>query len=199
MFRKKQYPILQMLFVCTPQSPFTSLVPSSPKSILQCCCSQPQTERSVSFDVGDTFFRHESSTARDLGVLSAALYKNSHHALKVLDAMCGCGIRSLRYLAEAQADFVLANDANPDCGDIIARNLARAGRESESWLVQHSDANRVLTQCYLDKDFYDLIDVDSFGSDNTFLRAAFSAVKLGGMLYLTSTDGFSSGGHRPQQ
>ncbi|KAL9421818.1 hypothetical protein AB3S75_034147 [Citrus x aurantiifolia] len=101
-----------------------------------------QTERGLQFETEDTFFRHESATGRDLGVLSAALYKQSKQQLRVLDVMCGCGIRSLRYLAEAKADFVMANDGN--------------------------DAHRRVI-----------------------------LVKRDGLLYLTSTDGYSSGGHRP--
>nr|POE85826.1 trna (guanine(26)-n(2))-dimethyltransferase [Quercus suber] len=56
-----------------------------------------------------------------------------------------------------------------------------------------------MAECYLQRDFFDLIDVDSFGSDSSFfLRNAMNALKLdGGLLYVTSTDGYSSGGHRP--
>lgn len=63
----------------------------------------------------------------------------------------------------------------------------------------NSDANKVMTERYLEKDYFGLVDVDSFGSDSSFLRAAIGAVKLDGLLYITSTDGYSSGGHRPQQ
>ncbi|KAL0321768.1 UNVERIFIED_CONTAM: tRNA (guanine(26)-N(2))-dimethyltransferase [Sesamum calycinum] len=180
-----------------PLTAFTCLS-SKPLNPPKCCKSQPQIERGLSFDVGDTFFRHESSTGRDLGVLSAAIYKKSHNALRVLDAMCGCGIRSMRYLVEADADFVLANDANHECGGVISGNLEKADREKKRWVVKHSDANRVLTECYLERDFFDLIDVDSFGSESSYLRAAMCAVKLDGLLYVTSTDGYSSGGHRPE-
>ncbi|XP_047963026.1 tRNA (guanine(26)-N(2))-dimethyltransferase isoform X1 [Salvia hispanica] len=165
---------------------------------IKCCKSEIQTERGHSFDTGGTFFRHESATGRDLGVLAAAVYKRDHNALRVLDAMCGCGIRSLRYLAEADADFVLANDANPDYGELISANLGNAGVGGERWEVKHLDANRLLTERYLERDYFDLIDVDSFGSDSTFLRSAMCSVKLDGLLYLTCTDGYSSGGHRPQ-
>lgn len=61
------------------------------------------------------------------------------------------------------------------------------------------DANRIMTECYLKRDFYDLIDIDSFGSDSSFLRSAINALRMDGLLYVTSTDGFSSGGRRPQQ
>lgn len=183
------------------------LIPATPfrrtlNPIVRIFKSQYETERDIQFDVGDSFFRHESATGRDLGVLSAALYKQSNGSLRVLDAMCGCGIRSLRYLMEAKADFVLANDANDNHGRIIADNLSQvssASGEERRWTVMHSDAARVMTECYLERNFFDLIDIDSFGSDSNFMRAALCAVKLRGLMYITSTDGYSSGGHRPQQ
>lgn len=61
------------------------------------------------------------------------------------------------------------------------------------------DANRVLSESYLRRDWFDLIDLDCFGSESGFLRAAFNAVRIGGLVYVTSTDGFSSGGHRPER
>ncbi|XP_076927256.1 tRNA (guanine(26)-N(2))-dimethyltransferase-like [Bidens hawaiensis] len=160
--------------------------------------SHHETERGFRFQTGNTFFRHESATGRDLGVLAAALYKKSNNYLRVLDAMCGCGIRSLRYLAEAKADFVLANDANEECNGVIVSNLLSVSSEDERrWKVSHAVANRVLAERYVERDLFDCVDVDSFGSDSSFFRLAFDTVKLGGLLYVTSTDGFSSGGHRP--
>ncbi|XP_004308976.1 PREDICTED: tRNA (guanine(26)-N(2))-dimethyltransferase isoform X1 [Fragaria vesca subsp. vesca] len=161
--------------------------------------SEHQTERGLKFDTGDTFFRHESATGRDLGVLAATLYKKSRGKLRVLDALCGCGVRSLRYLVEAEADFVLANDGNVDSRDVITANLSQVEEEEERWKVTLTDANRIMTECYMNRDFYDLIDIDSFGSDSSFLRSAINALRMDGLLYVTSTDGFSSGGRRPQQ
>ncbi|KAA8533981.1 hypothetical protein F0562_031498 [Nyssa sinensis] len=173
---------------------------TNPRTSISCHKSEYRTERGLEFDIGDSFFRHESATGRDLGVLAAALYKKSIGNLRVLDAMCGCGIRSLRYLVEAEADFVLANDANDYYRRVILSNLLQVSRgfgDERRWILTHSDANRVMTECYLHRDYFDLIDVDSFGSESTFLRSAFSALKLGGLLYITSTDGYTSGGHRP--
>lgn len=156
------------------------------------------TERGVEFITGEAFFRQESATGRDLGVLAASLHKKENGRLRVLDALCGCGIRSLRYLAEAEADFVAANDGNDMYGSTIVENLSRVSREEEGrWVVTHLEANRVMMDYYLQKSFFDFIDVDSFGSDSSFLRSAICTLKLGGLLYVTSTDGFSSGGHRP--
>uniref|UniRef100_A0A2N9J6K0 tRNA (guanine(26)-N(2))-dimethyltransferase n=1 Tax=Fagus sylvatica TaxID=28930 RepID=A0A2N9J6K0_FAGSY len=167
------------------------------------CKSDYHTERGLEFQAGETFFRHESATGRDLGVLAAYLHKKSKSKLRVLDALCGCGIRSLRYLVEAEADFVLANDGNDEYRRIISENLCRSrvprgfGDDERRWAVTHFDANRLMTECYLQRDLFDLIDVDSFGSDSSFLRSAMNALKLDGLLYITSTDGYTSGGHRP--
>ncbi|KAF6262612.1 S-adenosyl-L-methionine-dependent methyltransferase [Scenedesmus sp. NREL 46B-D3] len=65
--------------------------------------------------------------------------------------------------------------------------------------VTHVEANRLLASTYLAEGYFDLVDVDSFGSDCSHLAAALQAVKFGGLLYLTSTDGFCSGGKRPQR
>lgn len=66
-------------------------------------------------------------------------------------------------------------------------------------MITHFHANRLFTECYLQKEFFDLVDIDSFGGDTSFLRSALCVVKIGGLLYLTSTDGRSSGGHRPSR
>ncbi|GLC35987.1 hypothetical protein PLESTF_001246700 [Pleodorina starrii] len=63
--------------------------------------------------------------------------------------------------------------------------------------ISHADANRLLTNCYMRESYYDLVDVDSFGSETMHFPAAIDAVRYGGLLYLTSTDGFTSSGKRP--
>jgi hypothetical protein len=60
--------------------------------------------------------------------------------------------------------------------------------------VSRADGERLLASRSLAEDYYDLVDVDSFGSETGHLRAALGAVRHGGMLFLTSTDGMSAGG-----
>lgn len=205
------------MFTFTPLSPKPICainVKSSPSTLKPASCSSPlpkftafslklrvnceyQTERGLEFDTGGAFYRRESATGRDLGILAASLHKKSNGSLRVLDALCGCGIRSLRYLVEAEADFVVANDGNDSYGSTIEKNLSRATKGERRWLVTHLEANRVMVDYYMQKSFFDFIDVDSFGSDSSFLRSAMNTLRHGGLLYVTSTDGFSSGGHRP--
>eukprot|EP00983_Pelagomonas_calceolata_P065387 1148571-Pelagomonas_calceolata.AAC.6 len=81
----------------------------------------------------------------------------------------------------------------------LSRDVWHWEQEGEGSIVRVSqvDATRILTACFLNEDFYDVIDIDSFGSDSRFIGSSLDAVKHDGLLYLTSTDGFSAGGHRP--
>lgn len=47
--------------------------------------------------------------------------------------------------------------------------------------------------------WFDLIDIDVFGSDSSAIGPAIDAIRFGGLLFLTSTDGFSSSGKRPMR
>eukprot|EP00899_Mesostigma_viride_P014320 jgi/Mesvir1/2288/Mv19326-RA.1 len=68
--------------------------------------------------------------------------------------------------------------------------------ESGRWRVTHADVTKLLMHCYQSKDYFDVVDVDAFGSNITAVEAAVDAVRHGGLLYLTATDGFVAGGHR---
>ncbi|KAJ3676494.1 hypothetical protein LUZ60_003906 [Juncus effusus] len=164
-----------------------------------------ESERGMEFTTGGLFYRRESSAARDLAVLSAALLtRRAGRGIRVLDAMCGCGVRPARYLAQGGAGFVWANDAFEGCRAVISANLASVAARVEeggrrNWVVTHLHANRLFSECYLRKEYFDLVDIDSFGGETSFLRSALNVVKIGGFVYLTSTDGRSSAGHRPSR
>ena len=80
-------------------------------------------ERGVKFVKDKTFYRKESTHGRDLAVLSASLLKDERGRLRVLDLMCGSGIRSTRYLTQSKADFVWANDNYSEAHSTIMKNL----------------------------------------------------------------------------
>lgn len=145
-------------------------------------------EGKATFNIGSAFYNPNAETVRDLAVLLAAVYRQHHGHLRVLDAMAGCGVRSLRYVLESQADFVWANDSNSDIQAVLSENLARSLR-SEQYRVSDRDAIRVFFDCYNRQDYYDLVDVDGFGSPVPFIHACLSACAINGLLYLTSTDG----------
>lgn len=142
----------------------------------------------------NAFYRRSSQSGRDLAVLAAAIYRQHHGQLRVIDAMTGCGVRSLRYQLESGADWVWANEGNPELRALLQENL-RQGMAPESYGITHQDANQLFFRCAQQQDYYDLIDIDNFGSPTPFISSALWAVKFGGLLYLTSTDGRTTGGH----
>ena len=155
-------------------------------------------EGKATFYVGSAFYRSQSQIGRDLAVLAAAVYKHNRGQLRVLDAMTGCGVRSLRYHLEAGADWVWANEGNPELQTVLAKNLT-LGMQPQTYQVTHQNANQVFFSCYQQRDYYDLVDIDSFGSPAPYLSTALWAAKIGGLLYLTNTDGRTTGGRNPDK
>lgn len=153
-------------------------------------------EGKAQFYLESAFFRPHSQVGRDLAVLAAAVYRQQRGQLRVLDAMTGCGVRPLRYHLEAGADWVWANEGNPDLREVLSQNLAQ-GMRSRSYRITHQDANQVFFTCYQERDFYDLVDIDCFGSGAPYLSTGLWAARLGGLVYLTSTDTRTTSGHNP--
>lgn len=157
-----------------------------------------QQEGQARFQTAGAFYRPQSQVGRDLALLAADLYRRRHGQLRVLDAMTGCGVRPLRYQLEAKADWVWANEGNPELAAMLGRNLA-AGLRPDSYRITHQDANQVFFTCYQQRDYYDLVDVDNFGGPAPFASSALWATKIGGLLYLTSTDGRATSGRDPDR
>ena len=152
-------------------------------------------EGQVRFQVGSAFYRPTSQLARDLGVLAAAIAQQNHGQLRVLDVTTGCGVRALRYGVESQATWIWANDANPEVAATLSQNLAPLGSGVRT---THWSANQVFFDCHQRQDYYDLVDLDNFGSPAAHLSACLQATRLGGLIYLTSTDSRNVAGHDPE-
>jgi tRNA (guanine26-N2/guanine27-N2)-dimethyltransferase len=155
-------------------------------------------EGQARFQVEGAFYRSKSKIGRDLAILAATVYRQQRGELRVLDAMTGCGVRPLRYQLEAGANWVWANEANPDLRVLLTDNLAQ-GMKPRSYRITHQDANQLFFTCYQQRDFYDLVDIDNFGNPSPFLATGLWATKIGGLLYLTSTDGRTTSGHAPEK
>jgi tRNA (guanine26-N2/guanine27-N2)-dimethyltransferase len=149
----------------------------------------------VTFQTGEAFYRPTSALSRDLGVLAAKVYRQRQGKLVVLDAMSGCGVRSLRYGVEAAADWVWANEANLDVAPILRQNLQKLPQSQ--WQLTHEHALRLLSHCATQQQYFDLVDLDSFGSPAAFLSAIIPITRLGGLIYVTATDSRTCAGHDP--
>lgn len=126
---------------------------------------------------------------------------SAQRPLRWLDLMAGCGIRGLRWGLEALAESgpgleLWANDADPDRSSLLTSNLQPL--QHVSGLALHTScqaADRLLRQAYLDRTFFDLIDLDAFGCPNALLQSALAVLRFKGLLVLASTDGRSPTGH----
>jgi tRNA (guanine26-N2/guanine27-N2)-dimethyltransferase len=154
-------------------------------------------EGEAKFILGEAFYRESSRISRDLGVLAAQVYRHRRGRLRVLDGMSAAGVRSLRYALEAQADFVWANEGNPDLGDCLQQNLAAL--PPDRYWISHRSLEPLLAERAMEKDYFDLVDLDAFGSPLAFLQGSLRSIRYGGLLYLTSTDGRSISGQLPEQ
>jgi tRNA (guanine26-N2/guanine27-N2)-dimethyltransferase len=154
-------------------------------------------EGKAEFIIANAFYRPESLIVRDLGVLAARVYKQETGSLRILDGMTGTGVRTLRYWLESGADWIHANDGNPEIKAVLEENL-QTPIQQQRVKITYRNVNDILYESYLRRDYYDLVDVDAFGSPAAFLHSILIATRIGGLIYLTSTDGRSATGHQPE-
>jgi tRNA (guanine26-N2/guanine27-N2)-dimethyltransferase len=126
---------------------------------------------------GGVFFNPEQELNRDLTVAVLRAYRErGDGAESYLDAMTATGVRAVR--AAADGWDVTALDVDPDAVELARENLRANGLEGT---VRRRDANVDLHQNY-----YDVVDLDPFGTPIPFADAAFRRTR--DVLCVTATD-----------
>ena len=144
------------------------------------------TERGVTVDTTHAFYRATTALARDLAVLAARCVSTADEPLTVLDVLSGSGIRAARYLAQANAARVVANDISTRSR--LSANLAAVATPYGAWETTHEDGCRLLSRLALDGETFTVVDVDGFGSDGVPVSLALGCVRFGGIIVLNCTD-----------
>ena len=136
------------------------------------------------------FFNPRGQLARSFGVLAVRAYSiRVGRKLTVADAFTGVGTRAIRYLLEASksVDWVFANDSSPVALSFAVRNALNNNVidrikfscwETRRFFWRTNEANT----------FFDVIDLDVFGTPMPFIQFALVALKYQGAIYITSTD-----------
>lgn len=108
--------------------------------------------------------------------------------LRVLEALAASGLRSIRFAKEVPGlRAVVANDCSARAVELMGRNVAFNG--VGALVTPHmADARLLMYQSKADKEPFDVIDLDPYGSPAPFLDAAVQAVSEGGLLCVTCTD-----------
>lgn len=157
-------------------------------------------ERSIVFNPGEAFFNPKNRFVRDLGVLAAAVYRQETGSLRILETMAGSGVRALRYGLEAGADELWINEGNPELGALLRANLAPVADQLGDRLhLSHCNATQLLAQSLARAETYDWVDLDAFGPGTEYFGLALQVTAVGGLLYVTATDGRALGGHDPDR
>lgn len=148
-----------------------------------------------------TFFNPAQKLNRDLSVAVIRECFKDRGSIRILDAMSATGLRGIRYLKEIDNCVVFMNDISRSSVESIRANLllngvsdaeylegdlsgVRAGGDARAKVVR-SDCNVLMaaTPC-----FFDVVDIDPFGSCSEYIDNAIRAVRHGGLLCLTATD-----------
>lgn len=126
---------------------------------------------------------------RDISV--ALLNVLNEKNLQICDLMAGSGVRSLRFLKELNAGIIkslVVNDNNVNFVELFKKNIELNklnSKISELNVCVHSkDANKLL----LESSGFDYIDIDPFGSPNSFLENSIVRLSRKGILAVTATD-----------
>ena len=131
----------------------------------------------------EVFYNPVMQTNRDISIL--LLNSIDKKSMNIADIMAGSGIRSIRFAKELKKGKIKSlhtNDSSSSAVKAIKKNikLNKAGRV----VVHNLDANQFI----LESSGFDYIDVDPFGSPNSFLDSVIKRLSREGILGVTATD-----------
>ena len=134
------------------------------------------------------FYNPRAKFTRSLGVLVTATESEiKGRNLIVVDALAATGVRGIRYFLESErVEKLFLNDRSKAAFRLINENLRL--NKIEKAHVTRLDANQFLASRFKEKEKFDFVDVDPYGSPSPFIDNSISAVKNNGLLAITATD-----------
>lgn len=119
----------------------------------------------------------------------APLEKNGQYPTTLFEAFSASGLRAIRYSKEvAGLDTVIANDLSSHAVENIRKNVTDNGIPEGRVLPSEGEANFVMLSAKNKSIFYDIVDLDPYGSVVSFLDCAVQSVADDGLLLATCTD-----------
>lgn len=113
-----------------------------------------------------------------------SLEASSQETTIILEALSATGLRAIRYAKELPDSKVTANDSSAAAVMLIRQNIQQNEVDQLVDAVK-GDANSIM---HSKKNFYDVIDLDPYGTAAPFIDAAVQCIKSGGLLCVTCTD-----------
>ncbi|MFX0090161.1 MAG: tRNA (guanine(10)-N(2))-dimethyltransferase [Candidatus Hodarchaeota archaeon] len=130
---------------------------------------------------------------RDFSVLLLATLNFDSSDLSICEPMCGTGIRGIRYALEITSGIaVLMNDLNPLATRLTNHNVLKNSqaikKQGCDTKVLTGDAIWLLIKQRKEEQYFDVIDIDPFGSPARYFSSSVLALKRDGILCFTATD-----------
>ncbi|MCH8329132.1 MAG: hypothetical protein IIB81_01925 [Nanoarchaeota archaeon] len=133
----------------------------------------------------DVFYNPIMKLNRDISVLLLNSVGNKN--MQIALPLAGSGIRGIRFLKELKKNKIKSisfNDYSTKAVGSIKNNLKLSKINNKKMTVFNGDANLFL----LNSSGFDYIDIDPFGSSNSYLEAAIKRISRNGILAVTNTD-----------
>lgn len=144
---------------------------------------------------GDTT-EAEATTAPDAQADAAKAPRPWRAPFTILDALSATGLRALRYAKEIPfATSITSNDMSKNAVESIKLNIKHNKLEGT---IKPNTGNAIAYMySYCDKNGYDVIDLDPYGTAAPFIDSAIQAINDDGLLCVTCTDSaiFASHGY----
>jgi tRNA (guanine26-N2/guanine27-N2)-dimethyltransferase len=153
-------------------------------------------------ETNEVFYNPAQVFNRDLSILAISEFASKHkkkegEPVRVFEGLAASGLRSIRYVKELKgASFeVTANDIEKIAVERMERNATHNGLVTgHDIFLTNEDA---IQHLHINKNKYDVIDLDPYGSCSMFLDSAVACVAPNGLLCVTSTDGGVLCGNQP--
>lgn len=114
--------------------------------------------------------------------------ENNDESLQILDSMAASGIRALRMAQFLTPPFqITANDLNPLAVKLMEENM-KLNKISDSISLVNDDCSHLMIESSIKRRYFDIIDIDPFGTPNIFILPAMQAIRKNGLLAVTATD-----------
>jgi tRNA (guanine26-N2/guanine27-N2)-dimethyltransferase len=135
------------------------------------------------------FYNPVMELNRDITVLAFQAYQRvANRGISICEPLTSSGIRGVRFAAEIHGvKRVLISDINERAFNFAKYNVRLNGLQKRV-MVQHKDANCLLSCHGAPRKRFDVVDVDPFGSPVPYLDSAIRALRDNGLLAVTATD-----------
>ena len=147
------------------------------------------------------FYNPAQELNRDLTVISIATYLTftkfkkdkelktfKDYKFNIIEPLSATGLRCIRYFAELPIDkinFIYSNDMDPKAVECININMEKNKVDNNKFKVFTSDAAQLM---YSNPHFFDIVDLDPYGSAIPFIDSCIHCAKSGALLCITFTD-----------